>query len=420
MAERARPPHDAPDLERLLEVARRATSGEADAARHARGRERLDRALEAREDRAALRVSSPAPWLAAAGLAAAIAVALVVAWPRQRLDVALEGASLNESYLRAGATGAVARFSDGTEIRFAPGTRGRIADVTSRGARVSIEEGRTTFRVVPRPRAEWIAQAGPFSIRVTGTEFDASWAGEHFELDLREGSVVVKGPLASNGIALRAGQRLVADIGRAELKIVERTHAVASSRPAEPAPATTTEKVAEKPDAPASTTKGDREPAGGEPKSASSWRALVASGAFRRVLAEARARGIQASLDETSLSDLAALADAARYAGEAELSRRALLAERARFPRSAEARSAAFLLGRMAESSSATEAIGWYDRYLGESPGGTLAGEALGRKMLAVRKAMGNEAARPIAEEYVRRHPQGPFAAVAEEISGRR
>jgi hypothetical protein len=147
-----------------------------------------------------------------------------------------------------------------------------------------------------------------------------------------------------------------------------------------------------------------------------SFRDRVARGDFAAVITEAEARGVDTVVGTGSLADIAALADAARYAGRADLARRALLAERSRFSGSPEARSAAFLLGRMAEQSSPATAVDWYDTYLTESPEGSLAAEALGRKMLAVRAASGAGASRPIAAEYLRRYPRGAVAQIAREI----
>ena len=70
----------------------------------------------------------------------------------------------------------------------------------------------------------------------------------------------------------------------------------------------------------------------------------------------------------------------------------------------------------MTETSSPGTAVTWYDHYLAEAPAGSLAAEALGRKMLAVAASSGRDAARPIAEDYQRRFPQGGFAAAAAEI----
>jgi hypothetical protein len=70
----------------------------------------------------------------------------------------------------------------------------------------------------------------------------------------------------------------------------------------------------------------------------------------------------------------------------------------------------------MSEQSAPGTAVGWYDTYLVESPGGTLAAEALGRKMLAVKATAGIAGARAVATAYRRRYPGGTFASAADEI----
>jgi len=146
----------------------------------------------------------------------------------------------------------------------------------------------------------------------------------------------------------------------------------------------------------------------------------VAAGEYEVVLREADARGIDASIRKGSLADVAALADAARYGGRTPIAKRAMAAERSRFPGSSEARTAAFLLGRIAEDADGNPraAIGWYDRYLAEAPKGPLASEALGRKMLLVFRTSGADAAKPIAEQYLHRFPSGSYAAVARQYAG--
>jgi outer membrane protein assembly factor BamD (BamD/ComL family) len=68
----------------------------------------------------------------------------------------------------------------------------------------------------------------------------------------------------------------------------------------------------------------------------------------------------------------------------------------------------------MAEDKGATgEAINWYERYLSEAPRGAFAAEALGREMLATRKARGATAASLLAERYLDRFPRGPYAESA-------
>ncbi|WP_437596094.1 FecR domain-containing protein [Sorangium sp. So ce590] len=99
------------------------------------------------------------------------------------------------------------RFTDGTTVALAPGSALRVAEVDAAGARMLLEDGRASLRVVPRPRARWSVEAGPFAVLVTGTEFDVAWThGDGtLRVDLREGSVTVRGPLAPDGLPLRAG-----------------------------------------------------------------------------------------------------------------------------------------------------------------------------------------------------------------------
>jgi hypothetical protein len=287
-------------------------------------------------------------------------------------------------------------------MSLAPGARGRVVGVTTHGARISVESGATHFEVVHRPGAEWLVEAGPFVVTVTGTAFDLTWNGAELEVAMRSGAVVVHGPPARDGIPLRAGQRLVADAVRAEVSLL--AGAVAAT--AAPSAGVTARDLASP--APPPRLSAIPQPL--------SWRARVANGDFAGVIVEAEARGLDAAIDGSPLVDLGALADAARYAGRGDIAQRALIAERTRFPDSPEARSAAFLLGRMTETSSPGTAVTWYDRYLAEAPGGSLAAEALGRKMLAVNASSGRATARPIAEDYQRRFPQGAFAAAAAEI----
>jgi TolA-binding protein len=116
-----------------------------------------------------------------------------------------------------------------------------------------------------------------------------------------------------------------------------------------------------------------------------------------------------------SLEDLGALADAARYAGRSAVAKRVLLAERQRFAGSGPARDAAFFLGRIAEDSGGG-AIEWYERYVAESPRGPYASQAFGRKMMLLHKQRGAMAAKPVASEYLKRYPNGPYAAAARKI----
>jgi len=147
------------------------------------------------------------------------------------------------------------------------------------------------------------------------------------------------------------------------------------------------------------------------------WAAAIAGGNAARVLAEAEAHGLDKTLLEVDNAALVALADASRYSGRPEVAVRALGAERQRFPDTQAAHAAAFLLGRLADDRGEVAAgLAWYRRYLSEMPNGPYAAEALGRKMLAVERISGRDAARSVAAEYVERFPNGTYMLQAHAI----
>ena len=114
---------------------------------------------------------------------------------------------------------------------------------------------------------------------------------------------------------------------------------------------------------------------------------------------------------------LVALADAVRYSGRPEIAVRAFIAERQRFPNTPAAHAAAFFLGRLADDRGEVAAgLAWYRRYLGEMPQGPYAAEALGRKMLAVERISGRDAARSVGGEYIERFPNGTYMLQAHSI----
>jgi TolA-binding protein len=144
----------------------------------------------------------------------------------------------------------------------------------------------------------------------------------------------------------------------------------------------------------------------------------VSEGDYAAVLAESQAGGLESTLAQRPLADLTALSDAARYLGRSDVARQTLLAERERFAGSGDAKAAAFLLGRISQDGGdAKAAIAWFTAYLGEAPQGSFAPEALGRKLIAVRKVHGIEQAKPIAREYLGRFPNGAHAAIAREVA---
>jgi hypothetical protein len=347
------------------------------------------------------------PWLVplalAGGLAAAAAVYLL---HTPALAFTVQGAAIAEGgYLQspAGAETAV-HFSDGTEVRLEERSRGRVAWTSARGARVMLERGRARVKVVPRKGAQWEFDAGPCLVQVTGTRFDLRWSDEDqvLELGLSNGSVIVRGPPAPNGVTMHAGQRLVMDVRQGFARL----------EPLMPAPLPPSEPPPPR-EMPAPSPPAARPERRGE-----SWSERVLAGDFPAVLREARHRGIDEVLRREDAADLMALAEAARYSRVTPLARRTLGVVRARFPGSGQADKAAFLLGRMAEDGEGdlAAALAWYRRYLDEAPAGAFRDEALGRQMTATLRLHGQGRARPLAEEYLRRFPGGSYAAPARAI----
>ena len=410
------PEDDRAAFEPLRQFVREERSGEVPESVHRRGKERLlvdlalDQSLEKRR---------PMGLLLLVAATCALAALLFVAWPAAPLGYAVEGGSAGETGYVTTGLGAVAtvHFTDGTDIALIGGGRGRIAEVTARGARVVLEHGMARVRVVHRSSARWSVEAGPFEIVVTGTAFDVRWSpeGETLDLGMREGTVVVRGPAWSRGVEVSAGQHLRASKSGDVAITAETADAGAAARVPDAADAGAAVMSA-LPSASSSSVAAAVAPGPPPPRPATppSWSTRVAEGDFKGVLADAEARGLGTTLSSGSLADLDALADAARYARRQDLARLALLAVRRRFPGSPASHNAAFSLGRMADAAEGpAAAIVFYDHYLAEAPGGPLAAEALGRKMEALLRASGPEAARTVAQEYLRRYPEGPYAKAA-------
>jgi TolA-binding protein len=319
------------------------------------------------------------------------------------------------------------RFSDGTEVLLDPQAKASVRSVDGHGARVSLTQGTAHVDVFHKPEASWLFDAGPFLIKVTGTAFSLAWKPADQQLDLKmdRGTVEVSGPLSDGSILLRAGQHLIVRVRQRETLIRDAEEDVGPQRPppdARPAEPTPSDAAA------AAVTTVDSAAAVGSVSGASravgrrlenvDWSADLARGSSEAIVGEAERLGLEATLAGASRENLAALADAARYVRHDDLARRALLAQRRRFPGSSAARDASFLLGRLEESrNDVAGAMGWFDRYLSESPSGTYASEALGRKMLLVRPLYGEARASAVARDYLSRFPQGVYAARAQALT---
>ena len=136
------------------------------------------------------------------------------------LAVDRRGTVSDGGYVRAKAEGGTElRFSEGSTVALDPGTSTRVTDLDAHGSRVLLESGRAHVRVTHRPAAKWTVDAGPYSVQVVGTEFDVRWSGSEEVLDvqMQRGKIIVRGPLASGGLTMEAGQHLVANVKNGEI-----------------------------------------------------------------------------------------------------------------------------------------------------------------------------------------------------------
>jgi hypothetical protein len=299
------------------------------------------------------------------------------------------------------------RFSDDSAVTLEPEASARVARTTPTGAQVSVESGAVEVQVIHRPDTSWQIAAGPYSLHVTGTSFRVEWQPLTRTVDvaMHEGTVRVTGPGIPSEVLVR---------GTGHFTTRDRTPAAAPLAPADlPAPAST---VANTPAPSASSGTAPRSDHDADAPAA--WSTLAAKGRYAEIVRAAERSGLDSVLTRSDRSTLASLADAARFTGRGDLARRALQTVRERFAGSEAAADAAFVLGRMDDEAGAvSSAFAWYDRYLAEAPAGHFAPEALGRKMLALRKLGDLVGSTRIARQYLEKFPDGPYASVARQIS---
>jgi transmembrane sensor len=300
------------------------------------------------------------------------------------------------------------RFSDGSSVVAGPHTTTRVMQVTSNGAHLTLERGHIDAHVVHRDASRWQVAAGPFLVRVTGTRFRVTWdpLTEKLAVKVSEGKVEVMGDGRSKH-ELAAGSVLELSANA----VAEVQSALVSARP----------KAASLPSAETSAEAARDEDELISPRKAAErkpdFRELSTAGHYREALATVEQQGFVASCESLGARDLLTLGSTARLAGRADRAREAYLAARRRFPSSAEAGISAFSLGRLAsDAGRASDATGWFKRYLTEQPGGPLAREAAGRLIELLRQTGDEAGARAAAESYLKRYPSGPHAALARSL----
>jgi hypothetical protein len=344
-------------------------------------------------------------------------------------------------------------FSEGSDVVLAPSSRGRVAQTTSSGATVVLEDGRARANIVHQRSTQWQILAGPYVVGVTGTSFDVAFnvATQTFELDMHSGSVRVTGPGLKNPIEIRDQQRLTlsntsrlnyASAPTERAPVAEPEHKpivvngvvcppnVTSAKPEQPnvtsAKPEQPNVTSAKPEQP-NVTSAETEPSkarstddsasiAGHTTTTESFTQLGTKGNHARILELAERTGIDNVTANINAQDLMALGNAARFSGKSTVATKAYGAIRQRFGGSNEAAPAAFFLGRLAETTNPTVAMSWYDKYLTESPRGVWIADAMGRSLVLSNQLRGKEATLGAAKEYLERFPAGPYAGFARKL----
>lgn len=299
------------------------------------------------------------------------------------------------------------RFSDSSVIEVAPATTLRIQTLSGSQSgdsrswdkvRARLAQGRLTIDVEHHEHTDYRFFAGPYEVRVVGTAFDLGYepAGERLDLEMKEGRVEVRD---ANGA----------------VHVVEGTHRL--SLPKTPAFAVHDDPPASEGDpALGSTAAVEAARATSTPaRSAPSYGALAREGRFAEIVKDAERAGIERTLGSRSAADLQELAQAARYTGDGALASRTWKTLSERFANQPAGHNAKFFLARVDEDAGrSAQALRGYASYL--QTGGTYSKEALGRQLMLTKGTLGAAQARPLAQQYLERFPNGPYAKAARSL----
>ena len=306
------------------------------------------------------------------------------------------------------------RFSDGSRVTLSGGARVRVADLGRRGATVVLEQGRVEVDVRHQRNTAWQLRAGTFGVAVTGTRFTMEWENRRQELTvvMEEGTVEVRGAAIGAGVpvVVSAGQRFrttsaTSGQPRWTLAAASAPSESAVDEPAEPAPS----EAPRPPARPALSAPA----AAGAPRT---WQTLARAGRYDEALKMVEREGFERACHRLAAEDLIQLGDAARLARSPARAETAYRTAHRRFPTSDRP---VFALGLVAfeQRRDFKAAARWFDSYGRRYPNGALALEAVGREMESWHRAGDPVRARRAARRYLELAPEGPYAALARQIS---
>ncbi len=295
-------------------------------------------------------------------------------------------------------------LADGTVIETGPASDLRI-ETTGDTTSVVLAQGHVDVRA-PKTAATTV-KLGRWTVHVTSSaHFAADTSQSDGMLVVLEGSVELRDGQVTK--SLNAGARFdlfaVEVPRRATVAPVAPPVDVAPLEP-EPAPAPQPVAPSVRPRPPAPP------PAVSAPVvQPAHWSEWVAEGKTTAVLDEALPR-LDDVLREQGAPVLLALADAARFQRRDDVAEQTCETIRRRFPGTAQAATARFTQGRLAEQRGAlTQALAHYEAYDLEAPAGSLAAEALARRVQLESTRGDGARACALAKTYVERFPAAPLA----------
>jgi hypothetical protein len=325
------------------------------------------------------------------------------------LSYELRGARAQGGIIEAQRGEATVNLSDGSTILAENHTKFSVDVLGKRTALTRLVSGKLHVRVQQHEDTNYRFIAGPYEVRVVGTEFELAWdpSGAGLLLSMSKGEVQLAGPDGALH-TLRAGQ---------SLHLPAPALALARGLAQHPARTPAAPTAKQEPETAGTVTRPLEHAARPSAKDSASWDALVAKGQFADVVREAETLGIDRALASKGPSDLKALGQAARYVGKRAISLRAFSALRERNRGTEAARHAAFFLGRLyEEQGNQAEALRWLDTYVSEAPRGVYAAEAYGRRLSLTERLRGRAAALALGREYLERFPQGAYAQRARAL----
>ncbi len=298
-------------------------------------------------------------------------------------------------------------FSDGTRVATSAAARWRIVRTTPSGANIQLERGRLEADVRSRVDSQWQIEAGPFRIDVTGTNFLVAWdpITSTFELRMREGTIMLTGPVAGNEHEISAPDHIRIDVVDKRLSIINREPVSEPRQSPAPVSATTSTPSVAVSAAPPRVT-------------AATWQQFARRGDHAAALARVRTQE-STLLNRASAGDLLLLSNTARLAGRPALAMRALAAIDTRFPDSVERTTARFLFGKMEyDVGRFGAAITKLSAYLDGAPGGAFAAEAEVLRILALHRTGRVDEARRLIRVFLRKRPGDDRAGRLKSILG--